>query len=84
MKEAAYKVVDIRRRKRQKKVTGWWSEKGREVVKRKKVLYKRALGEKTESAWEEYRRANKDAKKVVEEAKKEELVRFGKELQIDF
>ena len=48
VKEAAYKVMGISRRKRQKKVTGWWSEKVREVVKKKKVLYKRALGEKTE------------------------------------
>ena len=48
------------------------------------MLYKRALGEKTESAWEEYRRANKEAKKVVEEAKEEELVRFEKEMQKEF
>ena len=32
-----------------------------------------------ESAWEEYRSANKEAKKVVEEAKEEELVRCRKD-----
>ena len=48
-------------------------------MKRKKVLYKRTLGEKTESAWEEYRRANKEAKKVGKEATEEELVRCGKD-----
>ena len=47
-------------------------------------MYKRALGEKTERAWEEYKRANKEAKRVVQEAKEKELVRCGKELQNDF
>ena len=55
----------------------------KEVVKRKKDLYKKALSGKTEGAWEEYKRANKEAKRVVKEAKEEELVRCGKELQKD-
>ena len=53
-------------------------------MKRKKVLYKRGLGEKMESAWEECRRANKEEKKVVKEAKEDELVRCGKDLQKNF
>ena len=33
------------RKKRQKKVTRWWSDKVKKVVKRKKDLYKKALSE---------------------------------------
>ena len=53
-------------------------------MRRKKELYKRALGEKTEREWEEYKRANKEANRVVQEAMEEELIGCGKELQEDF
>ena len=43
---------------------GWWSDKVKEVVKRKKDLYKKALSGKTEGVWEEYKRASKEAKRV--------------------
>lgn len=35
-------------------------------------MYKRDLGEKTERAWEEFKRANKESNRVVQEAKEEE------------
>ena len=72
------------RKNRQKKGAGCWSDKVKEVMKRKKDLYKKALSEKTVGAWEEYKRANKEAKRVVKEAKEEELVRCGTDLQNDF
>ena len=84
VKEAALKVAGRNRKMRQNKATGWWSEQMKEAVRRNKELYTRALGEKTERAWEEYKKANKEAKRVVQEAKEEELIRCGKEFQKDF
>ena len=50
-------------------------------MRRKKELYNRALGEKSERAWEDYKGASKKAKHVVREANEEDWLRCGKELQ---
>ena len=47
-------------------------------------MYNRALGEKSERAWEDYKKASKEAKRVVREAKEEDWLRCGKELQKSF
>ena len=43
----------------------------KEAVKGKKELYRKALNEKTQEAWETYKKASKEAKQVVREAKRE-------------
>ena len=53
-------------------------------MRRKKELYNRALREKNESVWEDYKTASKEAKRVVREAKEEDWLRWGKELQKSF
>ena len=62
-------MVGISRRRWQKKATGWWSEKVKEVVKRKKAMYKRALGEKSESAWKSIREQTKRQRRCGERSK---------------
>ena len=47
-------------------------------------MYNRALGEKSERAWEDYKKASKEAKRVVREAKEEDCLQCGKELQKSF
>ncbi len=73
----AERVVGRSRNRQQKKATTWWSEEVRAVIKSKKNLYKKALNAKTTEAWEEYKKANKEAKKVVREAKERDWIRCG-------
>ena len=80
----AEKVVGKSRKRGQRRATSWWNEEVKTAVRRKKELYNRALGEKSERAWEDYKRASKDAKCVVREAKDEDWLRCGKELQKSF
>ena len=47
-------------------------------------MYNRALGEKSERAREDYKKASKEAIRVVREAKEEDWLRCGKELQKSF
>ena len=55
----------------------WSNDVVRDVVKK-------ALDEKTEEAWAKYRKANKEAKRVVREAKGRDCVKFGEQLQKNF
>ena len=48
------------------------AEKVTKAVKRKKEMYNRALGEKSERAWEDYKKASKEAKRAVRETKEED------------
>ena len=80
----AERVVGRSRNRQQKKATTWWSEEVRAVIKSKKNLYKKALNAKTTEAWEEYKKANKEAKKVVREAKERDWIRWGEQLQRNF
>ena len=73
----AERVVGRSRNRQQKKATTWWSEEVRAVIKSTKSLYKKALNAKTTEAWEEYKKANKEAKRVVREAKERDWIRCG-------
>ena len=81
--EATEKVVG-RSKKRIKKATSWWSEEVKQAVQKKKDMYKKALGERSDRAWEDYKVAKKEAKRVVKEAKEADWVRCGKQLQKNF
>ena len=50
----AEKVVGKSRKRGQRRTTSWWNEEVKSAVRRKKELYNRALGEKSERAWEDY------------------------------
>ena len=63
----AERIVGSRGRQ-QKKATACWNNELRDVVKHKKVLYSKALNVKTEEVWAKYRKANKEATRVVREA----------------
>ncbi len=45
------RVVGRQRSGRHRKATGWWSNDVKEAVKRKKILYKKALNDKSEESW---------------------------------
>ena len=47
-------------------------------------MYKKALGERSDRTWEDYKVAKKEAKRVVREAKEADWVRCGKQLQKNF
>ena len=81
--EATEKVVG-RSKKRIKKATSWWSKEVKQAVQKKKDMYKKALGERPDRAWEDYKVAKKEAKRVVREAKEADWVRCGKQLQKNF
>ena len=80
----AERVVGRSRKRRQRRATSWWNEEVKTAVRRKKELYNRALREKNESVWEDYKTASKEAKRVVREVKEEDWLRWGKELQKSF
>lgn len=68
--KVAEKVVGRSRNRQQKKATTWWNNNEvKEMLNRKMELYRKALNEKTEEAWERYKMVSKEAKKVVREAK---------------
>ena len=69
---------------RQKQEERAEKEEVKTAVRRKKELYNWAPGEKSERAWEDYKRASKEAKRVVREAKEEDWLRCGKELRKSF
>ena len=54
------------------------------VVRKKKDMYKKALGKGSDRAWEYYKVAKKGAKRVVREAKEADWVKCGKQLQKNF
>ena len=54
IKDVAEKVVGKSRKRGQRRATSWWNEEVKSAVRRKKELYNRALGEKSERAWEDY------------------------------
>ena len=54
------------------------------AVRKKKDMYKKALREGSDRAWEDYKVAKKEAKRVVWEAKEADWVRCGKQLQKNF
>ena len=56
----------------------------KQAVRKKKDMYKKALGERSDRAWEDYKVAKKEAKRVVREAKEADWVRCGKQLQKNF
>ena len=81
--EATEKVVG-RSKKRIKKASSWWSKEVKQAVQKKKDMYKKALGERLDRAWEDYKVAKKEAKRVVREAKEADWVRCRKQLQKNF
>ena len=56
----------------------------REMVQLKKDLYRKALNEKTYEARKKYKKAKKEAKRVVQEAKERNWIRWGVQLQRNF
>ena len=81
--EAIEKVVG-RSKKRIKKATSWWSDEVKQAVRKKKGMYKKALGERSDRAWEDYKVAKRKAKRVVREVKEADWVRCRKQLQKNF
>ena len=69
---------------RQRKTTSWWSNDVKEAVKRKKLLYRKALNDKMEKSWKLYKESKKNAKQVVREGKEKDLIREGEMLQRDY
>ena len=84
IKDVAENVVGKSRKRGQRRAKSWWNLDVKSAVRRKKELYNRALGEKSKREWEDYKRASKEAKRVVREAKEEDWLRCGKELQKSF
>ena len=82
--EATEKVVGRSKKRKVKKATSWWSVEVKQAVRKKKDMYKKALGERSDKAWEEYKVAKKEAKRVVREAKEADWIRCGKQLQKNF
>ena len=56
----------------------------KQAVGKKKELYKKASGRKSERAWEEHKTANRGTKHIVSEAKGADWIRCGKQLQKSF
>ena len=65
-------------------MTNLWSDEVKYAVRKKKDMYKKALGEGSDRAWEDSKVAKKEAKRVVREAKEADWVRCGKQLQKNF
>ena len=81
---AAMKVCGTTRKRRgETKRTRLWNEKVKCAVRKKKVLYRRLLDTGTEEAKQLYKEAKLETKKVVRNAKNEEWVQLGKELEKD-
>ena len=55
-------VVGRQRLGKHRKATSWWSSDMKEMMKRKKWLYRKALNDKTEESWKCYNEAKKNAK----------------------
>src|SRR5678815_2308701 len=53
-----------------RKGSEWWSEEVKELVKKKKEVYVKWLGNRRRESWEEYRRVRVEAKRAVERAKR--------------
>ena len=77
IKNVAEKMVGRSRKREQRRATRWWNEEVKRAVRRKKELYNRALGEKSQRTWED-KRASKEPKRVVREVKEEDCLRCGK------
>ena len=56
----------------------------KETVKRKQLLYRKTLNDKTDESWKLYKEAKKKTKQVVREAKEKDLIREGEMLQRDY
>ena len=82
--EVTAKVVGRSKNRRVRKATSWSNNEVEQTVKKKKVMYKKALGEKSERGCEEYKTAKREAKHVVREAKEADWVRCGKQMQKSF
>ena len=72
-----------RKRRGETKRMRWWNEEVKCAVRKKKVLYRRLLDTGTEEAKQLYKEAKLETKKVVRNAKNEEWVQLGKELEKD-
>ena len=59
--EATEKVVGRSKKRRNKKATSWWSDEVKQAERKKKDMYKKALGERSDRAWEDYKVAKKEA-----------------------
>ena len=53
------RVVGRQKAGRQRKTTSWWSNDVKEAVKRKKLLYRKALNDKTDESWKFYNEAKR-------------------------
>ena len=66
------------RRRREKRSRGW-NEEVREVVRKKKLMYRRLLNTGTEDAKRHYNEGKVEAKRMVRRAKTEEWVQLERE-----
>ena len=79
---AASRVCGIvRMRRRGEKTSSWWNEV-RELVRKKKRMYRRLLDTGTKDARRHYNEAKVEAKRMVSRAR-EEWVQLGRELEKD-
>ena len=65
---------------RRKRGTMWWNEKVKDAVAVKKKLFKEWKKSKKEDDYITYRKARRDAKRVIETAKKESWNQYGEHL----
>ena len=69
-------------RRRGEKRSRWWNEV-RELVRKKKLIYRRVLDTGTKDARRHYSEAKVEAKRVVKRTKNEEWVQLERELEKD-
>ena len=72
----------VRMKRRGEKRSRWWNDV-RELVRKKKLMYRRLLDTGTEDARRHYNEAKIEAKRVVRRAKNEEWVQLERELEKD-
>ena len=79
---AASRVCEIFRMRRREKRSRWWNEV-RELVRKKKLMYRRLLDTGSEDAGRHYNEITVEARIVVRRNKNDEWIQLGTELEKD-
>ena len=66
-------------RRRGEKRSRWWNEEVREVVRKKKLMYRRLLDTGSKDARRHYKEVNVEARIVVRRNKNDEWIQLGTE-----
>lgn len=81
MMNAAKAVCGTAKINQRKKQTAWWSQELRMQIKRKKQKWNLYLHQKTQDAYQDYKRQREIVKKLVKEAKTKNWEEFGKKME---